>query len=96
MSFEAPRLPRPLVAAGTTITGVEARGKYLLVHFDDGRTLESHMLMSGSWHLYRVGERWRKSRSAARVVITTDHDWQAVCFSAQKVRLVRTLSLIHI
>ena len=27
------------------------------------------MLMSGSWHLYRVGERWRMSRKAMRVVI---------------------------
>ncbi len=89
-AFEAARLPRPWVSPGTLVTGVEARGKYLLVHFDDGRTLESHMLMSGSWHLYRVGERWQRSRASARVVLTTDHGWQAVCFNAQKIRLVRT------
>ncbi len=69
---------------------MEARGKYLLVHFDDGTTLESHMLMSGSWHLYRVGERWPRSPRSARVVITTDEGWQAVCFAAQKIRLVRS------
>ena len=89
-AFEAPRLPRPWIAPGTGITGVEARGKYLLIHFDDGRTLESHMLMSGSWHLYRTGERWQRSTSSARVVLTTDHGWQAVCFAAQKIRIVRS------
>lgn len=48
------------------------------------------MLMSGSWHLYRRGERWQRARGAARVVMTTEHGWQAVCFSAQKVRIVRS------
>jgi endonuclease-8 len=68
---------------------VVARGKYLLIDFDNGTTLETHMKMSGSWHLYRKGERWRKSRGAARVVIDTDQGWQAVCFSAPHVRLIR-------
>lgn len=77
-------------APGTQIDGVEARGKYLLVHFDDGWTLETHMKMSGSWHLYRRGERWRRAASAARAVIETKQGWVAVCFSAPHVKLVRS------
>jgi endonuclease VIII len=36
--------------------------------------------MSGSWHLYRVGERWRMGRDKMRVVIRTA-EWEAVGFS---------------
>ena len=86
--FEAPRLPphRPF-PPGTVVTGVEARGKHCLVHFDDGRTLHTHMRMTGSWHLYRPGDRWRRSRGAARVVLEVD-GWVAVCFAAPVVQLV--------
>ncbi len=34
--FEAHRVPAPWPAVGTVVTGVEARGKHLLVHFGDG------------------------------------------------------------
>ena len=85
--FVAPRLaagPSP----GTAIESVEATGKYLLVHFGDGTTLETHMRMTGSWHLYRTGERWRRSRRSARVMIETTEGWIAVCFDAPVVELV--------
>jgi endonuclease-8 len=32
----------------------------------------THMLMSGSWHIYRPGERWKRSRYDMRVVIGTE------------------------
>jgi len=73
--------------AGSTIAAVEARGKNLLVRFDDGRVLRTHMRMTGSWHLYRPGERWRKPGGAARVVLETDA-WVAVCFAAPVVELL--------
>jgi endonuclease-8 len=66
--------------AGRTITSVESRGKWLLIHFSGDLILATHMLMSGSWHLYRTGERWRMPRSRMRIVITTS-DWQAVAFN---------------
>ena len=34
--------------------------------------LRTHMRMNGSWHIYRPGERWRRPRSQARLVIETD------------------------
>lgn len=89
-SFRAPRLIERGPAPGTAIVDVEARGKYLLVHFGDGTTLETHMKMTGSWHIYRRGERWRRSPSAAVAVIETSDDWVAVCFSAPHVKLTRS------
>jgi endonuclease-8 len=67
---------------------VEAVGKHLLIHFSDGLTLQTHMMMSGSWHLYRPAERWQRPRHMARVVIEVD-DWVAVCFLAPVVRSYR-------
>jgi endonuclease VIII len=57
----------PLV--GRVVEKVESRGKWLLIYFSGDLILVTHMLMSGSWHLYRVGERWRLPRSVMRVVI---------------------------
>lgn len=86
--FEAPRLlgdrPRP----GTTIGDVEAVGKHLLVHFDDGLALRTHLGMPGSWHLYREGARWRKPRHLLRALVGVD-GWDAVCFSAPQVQTYR-------
>jgi len=59
---------------------VESRGKWCLIFFSGDLILVTHMLMSGSWHLYRTGERWRMGRSAMRVVIRTA-DWEAVGFN---------------
>jgi endonuclease-8 len=66
--------------AGRTIDKVEARGKWLLVHFSGDLILLTHMLMSGSWHLYRTGEKWWMGRDRMRAVIRTA-DWQAVAFN---------------
>lgn len=80
--FEAPRLRGDRPAAGTAIETVEARGKNLLVAFAGGLTLRTHLRMTGSWHLYRTGERWQRPRHLARAVIETDDGWCAVCFAA--------------
>jgi endonuclease-8 len=89
VAARAPMLPRAGEAlAGRTVAGVSARGKNLLVHFDDGGTLRTHMRMTGSWHLYRPGERWRKPGAQARVVLETEA-WVAVCFAAPVVELLR-------
>ena len=67
---------------GETITAVEPRGKHLLIWFSpSGLALHTHMRMTGSWHLYRSGQRWQKGRHLARAVIDVD-GWTAVCFSA--------------
>jgi endonuclease-8 len=83
-----PRGVRP-PAAGTTVTGVEARGKHLLIDFDDGSTLHTHMQMTGAWHVYAPGTRWRRANHRARVIIERDDGTVAVCFDAPTVELRR-------
>jgi endonuclease-8 len=82
--FDAPRVPRPHPRTGERITEVEAKGKHLLVYFERGLVLDTHMGMTGSWHLYASGQRWRKPAHLARVVIDVDGS-TAVCFAAPTV-----------
>lgn len=56
---------------GRTVEKVEAQGKWLLMYFSGDLILLSHMLMSGSWHIYRPGETWQRHRYGMRVVIGT-------------------------
>ena len=78
--------PRRLV--GQRVAEVESRGKHLLCWFaPSDLALHTHMMMSGSWHLYRPGQRWRKPRRLARVVLSVE-GWDAVCFSAPVVELL--------
>jgi endonuclease-8 len=55
--------------AGQTVERVESRGKWLLIHFSGGGTLATHLLMNGSWHIYRPGERWQQPRANMRIVL---------------------------
>ena len=71
--------------SGRTIERVESRGKWLLIHFSGDLILVTHMLMSGSWHIYRVGERWKRARGHMRVVLDTP-DLQAVAFDVPVAR----------
>jgi endonuclease-8 len=64
---------------GRMVEKVESRGKWCLIFFSGDLILVTHMLMSGSWHLYRTGERWRMARGRMRIVIRTA-DWEAVGF----------------
>jgi endonuclease-8 len=79
--IDAPRAKGRPPAPGTRIDAVEAIGKHLLIRFGDRTTLRTHMRMSGSWHLYKSGERWRKPAHLARAVIDVE-GWTAVCFAA--------------
>ena len=56
---------------GAAVATVEARGKHLLIGFDSGLTLRTHLRMKGSWHRYRPGEPWRRSARSATVVLET-------------------------
>lgn len=72
--------------AGRTVDRVEARGKWLLMYFSGDLILTTHMLMSGSWHIYRAGERWRAARAAMRCVIRVrgaaeEPEFEAVAFN---------------
>jgi endonuclease-8 len=78
---------RCLGLVGQTVAAVEPSGKHLLMRFSGGATLHTHLRMTGSWHLYRVGTPWRKPARAARVVLEAV-EVTAVCFSAPVVELL--------
>jgi len=71
---------------GATVTAVEAAGKNLLIRFDNGLELRTHLRMNGSWHRYRPGEPWRRPAARARLVIEVPGA-VAVCFDAPVVEL---------
>ena len=82
------RLPGPQVArvVGSTITGVDALGKNLLIRFDNGLEIRTHLRMNGTWHRYRPGEAWRRPVARARLVLEVPGA-VAVCFDAPVVEL---------
>lgn len=67
---------------GRTVESVESRGKWLLMRFSGDLTLLTHMLMNGSWHIYRPGEPWQRRRDDMRIVVETENIL-AVCFGVQ-------------
>jgi endonuclease-8 len=81
--------PVPKVARiiGSEVTSVEALGKNLLIRFDNGLEIRTHLRMNGSWHRYRPGERWRRPVARARLVIEVPGA-VAVCFDAPVVELL--------
>ena len=87
-------MPQVQRIVGREIAAVESLGKNLLVRFDNGLEIRTHLRMNGSWHRYRPGERWRRPPSRARLVIEVPGA-VAVCFDAPVVELfeVRAESL---
>jgi endonuclease-8 len=71
---------------GQRLESVEPNGKHLMMRFDRGVVLHSHMRMTGAWHLYRPGERWRQPEYRATAVLSFD-DAVAVCFAAPVMEL---------
>lgn len=80
-------VPQVQRIVGREITAVEALGKNLLIRFDNGLELRTHLRMNGSWHRYRPGERWRRPPGRARLVIEVPGA-VAVCFDAPVVELL--------
>lgn len=72
---------------GQQVVAVEAQGKHLLIRFDSGMVLHTHMRMTGAWHVYPTGEKWRKPGHQARVVLEAG-ERTAVCFNAPVVELL--------
>ena len=80
----------PLV--GTEVTSVESRGKHVLIGFSNGLTLRTHLRMTGSWHRYRPGERWRLPSHRASAILETDRS-VVVAFDTPVVELLTDADL---
>jgi DNA-formamidopyrimidine glycosylase len=72
---------------GASVESVEAKGKHLLIRFSSGHVLHTHMRMTGAWHLYPAGERWRRPGWQARAILACG-DRTAVCFNAPVVEML--------
>jgi endonuclease-8 len=80
---------------GQQIDSVESLGKNLLIRFDNGLEIRTHLRMNGTWHRYRPGERWRRPPARARLVLEVPGA-VAVCFDAPVVELLeQRVEAIH-
>ena len=90
-----PRRPAGLSAAeidGRVLARAESRGKHLLLHFEGGAVLHSHLGMKGSWHLYAGGERWRRPASQAWIALGANGA-EAVNFGGSTIRIATEAQL---
>jgi endonuclease-8 len=76
---------------GATVTAVEPAGKHLVIRFDNGYALHSHMRMRGIWHVYKPGASWHRPAFRLKALLETD-DSVAVCFDAPIVELIRNVN----
>ena len=81
--------PRADLLVGRTVTEVVAIGKNLVIRFDLGLELRTHLGMKGSWHRYRPGERWRRPPARARISLEVPGA-VAVCFDAPTAEILET------
>lgn len=77
---------------GRKLERAESRGKHLLLHFDGGSVLHSHLGMRGSWHVYAGGERWRRPASQAWIALTGE-GIEAVNFGGSTMRIATEAQL---
>jgi formamidopyrimidine-DNA glycosylase len=74
--------------AGTTISDVQPVGKHLMIRFDNGLALHTHMRMRGTWQVYPRGEKTPRPVWQLKAILETD-DVVAACFAAPVVELIR-------
>lgn len=54
---------------GHVVERIETYGKNLMIHFDQGLLLHSHLRMTGAWDVRPVGGRWRRAPSRAWLIL---------------------------
>lgn len=77
----------PSALAGKAVRSVDAHGKHLFLRFEDHITLHSHLRMTGSWGVYREGERWRRAPRRAWIVLRCG-GWEVVEFDGPVLELM--------
>jgi endonuclease-8 len=77
---------------GRVLERVESRGKHLLLHFEDGLVLHSHLGMRGSWQIVREGGRWRRPAREAWIAIA-GRGSEAVNFGGSTMRIATKAQL---
>ncbi|MER7117135.1 Fpg/Nei family DNA glycosylase [Saccharomonospora azurea] len=86
--FRHPRLAAADLT-GRDVVAVRTVGKHLFLRFSDRTSLHSHLMMDGSWRVFRPGQRWSMPSHHARVVLAHT-DAEAVGFRVHDLDLVPT------
>jgi endonuclease VIII len=76
----------PAQLTGRSLTAVQAHGKHLLLSFEGGLTVHSHLRMTGAWGVYSRGQPWRRAPSRAWLVLGAG-DVEAVQFDGPVLEL---------
>lgn len=77
---------------GRVVEWVDAHGKHLFVRFEGDLTLHSHLRMTGTWGVYRAGQRWGRSPGRAWLVMKASGG-EAVQFDGPVLELRRESEL---
>ena len=78
---------RSSASSAARVTSIEPLGKHLVIRFNNGLALHSHLRMAGAWHRYAPGERWKMPAWQARVVLEVP-EHVVVCFHAPVMELM--------
>jgi endonuclease VIII len=73
--------------AGHVLRSVDAHGKHLLLRFEGGLTLHSHLRMTGRWSVRREGSTARGARRRAWLVLAGG-GWEAVQYGGPVLELM--------
>ncbi|HSO97902.1 MAG TPA: DNA-formamidopyrimidine glycosylase family protein [Solirubrobacteraceae bacterium] len=73
--------------AGQRIKRVDTRGKHLLLRFDHGLVVHSHLGMVGSWGVFPPGRRWSRSPRRAWLTLRVG-DVEVVQFDGSTLELI--------
>jgi endonuclease-8 len=97
VAAEAPNPRSPLRSGAERLVGQglvrsETHGKHLMLHWTGGLVLHAHMGMSGGWHVYLPGQRWRKPRRSAWLIMDLG-GVEVAEFGGPTLRLVRPAEL---
>ena len=86
------RVPDLSRLVGARVLSVEARGKHLLIGFERGMTIRSHLRMTGSWRIAPspAPRTWPMHRASA---IIESRAWTAVAFSTPVIELLTDAEL---
>jgi endonuclease-8 len=79
---------------GQNVTGVEPYGKHLLITFDSGLALHSHLGMRGAWYVHRPGEALTRPEQEVTAMLTFD-DWIVALYLGKVTELIAGNSRIR-
>jgi endonuclease-8 len=97
LSADAPNPKNPIgprieELVGRRLDRAETRGKHLILHLGEDLALHAHMGMNGGWYAYRPGQRWKRPRRSAWLVLDLGYA-SLVQFGGTMMRLVRPAEL---